>query len=99
MKRRIDKQLWIKSIIWLIKLILYCSQLWRIITIFCRISFNKQSEVESYWLDIIGLMGVSLDICQWDVVVVWMIAVDGTKISCVELQEIRIELRIERIRF
>ena len=44
-------------------------------------------------------MGVSLGICQWDVVVVWMIAVDGTKISCVELHEIRIELRIERIRF
>ena len=99
MKRRIDKQLWIKSIIWLIKLILYCSQLWRIVTIFCNISFNKQFEVVSYWFVIIGLMGVSLVICQWDVVVVWMIAVDGTKISCVELQEIRIEWRIERIRF
>ena len=28
-----------------------------------------------------------------------VIAVDGTKISCAVLQEIRIELRIERIRF
>lgn len=44
-------------------------------------------------------MGVSLAICQWDEVVVWVIAVDGTKISCAVLQEIRIELRIERIRF